>query len=210
MTRTKQNWIVYSQVLLACVIFLTGCTARELEERRFPLALEVDAKDDGLIFTCGWSYIAGGTEEEADKSSLDEKELLEDVDREWEVDNDKITMVYGACVEEALQRVQNLQDKYVDYSQVKAVLLGKTLRDNETLLQEVFRWLEQTPEIARNILIFEADDLKLEEIQKRSQGQPGAYLENLYKNNEKYRDKAGTLKEVLYRDSSKGTVAKYR
>ncbi len=170
----------------------------------------MDAKDDGLIFTCGWSYIAGGTEEEADKSSLDEKELLEDVDREWEVDNDKITMVYGACVEEALQRVRNLQDKYMDYSQVKAVLLGKTLRDNETLLQEVFRWLEQTPEIARNILIFEADDLKLEEIQKRSQGQPGAYLENLYKNNEKYRDKAGTLKEVLYRDSSKGTVAKYR
>ena len=45
MTRTKQNWIVYSQVLLACVIFLTGCTARELEERRLPLALEVDAKD---------------------------------------------------------------------------------------------------------------------------------------------------------------------
>ena len=202
MTRTKRNWIVYSQLLLACMIFLTGCTARELEERRFPLALEVDAKDDRLIFTCAWSYIPGGTEEEADKSSLDEKELLEDDDREWEVDNDKITTVHAVSVEDALQSVQNLQDKYVDYSQVKAVLLGKALRDNEALLQEVFSWLEQTPEIARNILIFEADDLKLEEIQKRSQGQPGAYLENLYKNNEKYRDKAGTLKEVLYRDPS--------
>lgn len=204
MNRNKNKRIIWCLMLLLGGVFLTGCSAKELESRRFPLVLELDVKEDAILFGCAWPTVKddggkqtttemmeGGTEPEKESENLNGNQL---------VNNEKITRVTGMTLAEAIENVQSLQDKYVDYSQVKAVIWGKGLVKNERLQKEVLEWLEDSPFFARNILIFQGKtkDLSLETIQEHAQGQPGAYLENLYKNNEKFQEYTVTLREFLY------------
>lgn len=51
----KKKFAVGGMLLFLCGIFLlAGCSARELESRRFPLVLEIDAQGQELIFACAW------------------------------------------------------------------------------------------------------------------------------------------------------------
>lgn len=188
-------------LLAAIPVFLGGCTARELESRRFPLALEVGSRDGKLTFACAWPYVDGGTQEENGESvNMDEAEIGENINEDWKVNNDKLTEVLAENVDDAVKKIQNLQDKYVDYSQVKAILWDRSLEKDSPLGEQVLEWLEKNPVFARNILIFDTDreKLSLELVQKESQGQPGIYLENLYRNNTDYQESTKTLREVLY------------
>lgn len=101
---------------------------------------------------------------------------------------------------EAVKNVQSLQDRYVDYSQVKAILWRSGLKENPQLEREVLLWLEENPAISGNILVFrgKTQDLSLEIIQEHAQGQPGDYLENLYRNNEEFQNYTCTLNDLLY------------
>lgn len=257
--------------LLLLSFILTGCTARELETRSFPLALEIGVSEGQLVWACAWPYGAAGSGEEAggeDKEEEkwgeenekeengeelsredmgEEKSLVEEnpswerdgaeeddgketgdeklqeeqpkqseekstekvendtlesqkINKELQINNREITCVAAPTIEEAVRAVQNFQDRYVDYSQVKAILWDRSLKEDPEMERQVLRWLEENPVFARNILIFdvEKDDLNLEMVQQRSQGQPGSYLENLYKNNDRYREHTRTLEEVLY------------
>lgn len=255
--RRGMDWLRYGRSVfrICCIcgaaslcLVLSGCTARELEERRFPLVLELSARDGELIFSCGWPYAGGAQEEEgapdekgnimeegrerqqAEEYALDEAGNImeeegadqqredgkkrqnekteainnsknsENVNKEWVKNDEKITSVKADTVEEAVKKIQNLQDKYVDYSQVKAVLWEDSMKQYPELEQQILDWMEKTPDFARNLLIFHLieGELSLDQVQKRSQGQPGIYLENLYRNNEQIRGRVKTLEEVLY------------
>lgn len=207
MDRNKNFTAGWIALLLCVTLFLGGCSARELESRRFPLVLEIDAEEEELIFACAWPTVKddGGKQNTAEVT-----EGREETEKESEnsngiqlVNNEKITRVSGKTLQEALNNVQSLQDKYVDYSQVKAIIWGKDLVKNLQLYQEVLEWLESSSYFARNILIFQGktQDLSLETIQENAQGQPGAYLENLYKNNKKFQEHTMTLREFLYIDN---------
>ncbi|MDO5345099.1 MAG: hypothetical protein Q4E91_05085 [Lachnospiraceae bacterium] len=189
-------------VLLAAPVFLWGCTARELESRRFPLALEVGSREGRLTFACAWPYVSGETQPEQDESSMDETDISENINKDGQINNDKITKVLADSIGEAVEKVQNLQDKYVDYSQVKAILWDRSLDADSPLGEQVLDWLEKNPVFARNILVFDTEETKmnLEQVQKQAEGQPGKYLENLYRNNSDYQKTTKTLKEVLYGD----------
>lgn len=203
-------------VLAAVSFLLTGCSARELESRCFPLVLEINVNDGQLVLGCAWPTVKenGGKQSQDNTAGSNEKagEELEEktgqnTGKESEngirydlVNDDKITRVTGKSLDEAVNNIQSLRDKYVDYSQVKAILRGYSLENSPELEQEVLEWLENDPAFSRNILIFQGktQDLSLETIQEHAQGQPGAYLENLYKNNELFQKYTRTLAEVLY------------
>ena len=203
-------------VFAAASFWLTGCSARELESRCFPLALEISVNDGQLVLGCAWPTVKenGGKQSQDNTAGSNEKAAEEIEEKAGQgngkenengirydlVNDDKITRVAGKSLEEAVKNVQSLRDKYVDYSQVKAILWGYSLENNPELKQEVLEWLENDPAFSRNILIFqgETQDLSLETIQEHAQGQPGAYLENLYKNNELFQKYTRTLAEVLY------------
>ena len=203
-------------VLAAASFLLTGCSARELESRCFPLVLEINVNDGQLVLGCAWPTVKenGGKQSQDNTAGSNEKAAEEIEEKAGQgngkesensirydlVNDDKITRVTGKSLEEAVKNIQSLRDKYVDYSQVKAILWGYSLENNPELKQEVLEWLENDPAFSRNILIFqgETQDLSLETIQEHAQGQPGAYLENLYKNNELFQKYTRTLAEVLY------------
>ena len=178
--------------LITAGILLTGCTAIELEDRKFPLALELSTREDRIVLACAWPGLEQSgkqNEEDADNSRENEKDI-----------DGNITRVEADSIEEAVQKIQKLQEKYVDYSQVKAILWDASLAANSGLEQPVLEWLEQMPAFAGNILIIPVDDgeLTLEQVQERAEGQAGTYLENLCRNNTEYRDSVRTLTEVLY------------
>lgn len=194
-------------VLAAVLFFLTGCGARELESRRFPLVLELDAREGKLILGCAWPTVKENgskqTQEEGDRMEEDGAQQGESPEQEEEkplVNDEKITRVEGSDMEEAVDKLQSLQDRYVDYSQVKAILWGSGLKEIPKLSQEVLAWLEENPVISGNVLVFQGKtrDLSLELIQEHAQGQPGDYLKNLYKNNEEFQKYTSTLKDLLY------------
>ena len=203
-------------VLAAASFLLTGCSARELESRCFPLVLEINVNDGQLVLGCAWPTVKenGGKQSQDNTAGSNEKAAEEIEEKAGQgngkesensirydlVNDDKITRVTGKSLEEAVKNIQSLRDKYVDYSQVKAILWGYSLENNPELKQEVLEWLENDPAFSRNILIFqgETQDLSLETIQEHAQGQPGSYLENLYKNNELFQKYTRTLAEVLY------------
>ena len=116
------------------------------------------------------------------------------------INGDKITRVTGSSLEDALKNMQGLRDQFVDYSQVQAILWGRGLEASPELRQEILTWLEEDPAFSGNILVFQGKtrDLDLETVQEHAQGQPGDYLKNLYKNNERFQEYTITLRELLY------------
>ena len=143
MDRRSKKWIRYLKLLGCCVLcgfLLAGCTARDLEERRFPMALELSSAGEELVLSCAWA-------ENSQKNNEVE-----------EADQPDITRVTAQTVQEALQKVQSLQDKYVDYSQVKAIVWHDSLPEQSALGKQALAWLEETPELARNILVFLVPD----------------------------------------------------
>lgn len=201
--RRRKRLRELSVILAVAQVFLWGCTARELESRRFPLALEVGCREGRLSFACAWPSVSGEVQPEKEEGSMGESDIGENINEDWQVNNDQVTEVLAESIGEAVEKVQNLQDKYVDYSQVKAILWNRSLDAESRLGRQVLDWLEKNPVFARNILIFDADGekLNLELVQKQAGGQPGKYLENLYRNNTDYRETTKTLEDVLYGDS---------
>lgn len=220
------GYVLTALCLCLAGAFLTGCSARELESRAFPLALEVGALDGEVVLACAWPGTGDENAQEGGQSGamIEEKEteeketegqdgiLGEDTEGQpaetleeagaWSfpVNNNSMTAVRAPSIQEAARQVQNLQDKYVDYSQVKAILWDVSLRDEAGLKEEILAWLEEDPAFARNILIFQvsSQELTLENVQERGQGQAGTYLENLYRNNPGFQENVRTLEEVLY------------
>jgi len=209
-------------LLMTETLCLTGCTGKELEQRRFPLALSIDSVQDQVVLTCAWPGEEGGetgesgggkTEnrdvgngEEGMKEEAGQNEETEEQsgkrlqNTRFLVNEDAITQTAGATIQEAAEAVQALQDKYVDYSQVKAILWGPGLKKEPELTEQVKNWLEKTPAFARNLLVFdqERSGLDLETVQEKSRGQAGAYLENLYENQTLYRNSVRMLQDLLY------------
>ncbi|MDD3794703.1 MAG: GerAB/ArcD/ProY family transporter [Lachnospiraceae bacterium] len=225
----KRKTVLAGLLLLSAGILLglTGCTAKDLEVRRFPLVLEIGVKEGRLEVACAWPEDGGAMQEEsgseAEESGSEAEESGSEAQESQETDiketeakvteiketerinvsgenRGNITRVTAGGMEEAILEIQALQDRYVDYSHVKAILWQDSLHREEQQETKVLEWLETEPDFARNILIFQTEEegLTLEEVQRQSKGQPGAYLENLYQNNPLYQEKTGTLEQFLY------------
>ena len=99
------------------------------------------------------------------------------------------------------KQVEEYGDRYIDYSHVKAIIWDEKLEQYPTLEQEIYEWLAAEPAFAANLLIYPAREsgLTLEQVDERSDGEIGVYLENLYRNNKRLRESAVTLGKMTAR-----------
>lgn len=226
-------------LLIAVSFFVGGCTAREPEERLFPMALEIGIENGQLAVTYAWNEGQGpartysGTAEKEGRSGSDmESEEQEEDGREVkqgaqensaggtesggqensgtdmnyekkgsqeemnvpQAGEDIITLL-GSSLEQIRMQETELTERYMDYSHVKAIVLNGNLSEEPELLRQVMEWLAGEPAFASGLIVYRGGSggLSLQEAEARSSGQIGDYLENLYKNSEKYRNMSTTL-----------------
>lgn len=244
--RKKRRRVPLALLGAALCFFLSGCTARELEERLFPMALEIGTKNGMVELTYAWNEGSGpGSKQEPgenggekseekkeekgegdDAEKRDDAEQMNDAektddageedteeadgleksdesDKESGADNgneeQNLTTFCAGTLSEIREQVLEYTGQYVDYSHVKAVIMDESLAQYPELEKELLEWMEAEPEFATSLIVYPAQrsGLSLKTISGKAQGRIGPYLENLYKNNEKYRESAITLGEVL-------------
>lgn len=92
---------------------------------------------------------------------------------------------------------QEKSSKYLDYGQVKCVVLRQDIAEDEAGRRDVLTCLEGMPVFARNILIFAGTEDVLEQVEMKDKG-IGSSLEGFYKNVPgRSREDAVTLGELL-------------
>lgn len=210
--RKKGRGLPLTLLGAAVCLLLSGCTARELEERLFPMALEIRMENDALCVTYAWNEGSGpGSKQEPGENGEEkesETEAEEETKAEWKGEEarapavsvgENLTVFRASSLSGVWDQLLEYTGQYVDYSHVKAVIVDESLAGYPLLEAELLEWMEAEPEFATSLLLYPAQKsgLLLEEISEKAQGRVGPYLENLYKNNEKYRETAVTLGEVL-------------
>ena len=200
--------LVFGILLAAAVCFLGGCTAREPEERLFPMALEIGVQEGELTVTYAWNEGQGparsysGEEEQQDNEGKNGEAEMQggaDSDSADQSAAEDLVTLRGSSLEDIHRQEAELTERYMDYSHVKAVILRDSLRQAPELEADVMRWLAQETAFASGLIVYRSspDVLTLAQASERSSGQIGKYLENLYKNSEKYRESATTLGNVI-------------
>lgn len=237
--RGRQKKAEMAALLLLLCLILTGCTAKELEDRMFPMALEIRAEGDGIAMTYAWngeSASGSGGGEKADAANQEEESETEQTENGFETEPESqeaqgritggtiiksmeaegmeqeeesemnrepeeqgnLTVFRGRTLAEIQKQVEAYSDRYMDYSHVKALILDEKLEQYPELEQEIYEWLTGDPAFAASLIIYPAEKsgLSLEKVDRRSDGETGTYLENLYQNNRTIREAATTLGEM--------------
>lgn len=129
----------------------------------------------------------------------DETAVKEQASGKYAETRDGITIFRGNSLKEIQEKTTAFSERYMDYSHVKAILLDRSLSEVPELERTVIGWLAQEPAFASGLIIYETDEeeLALEQVQRQAGGQVGKYLENLYKNNETYREQSTTLGQLI-------------
>lgn len=178
-------------IMLAAVFFITGCSARDPEERLYPLALEIGMQDGQLAVTYAWSEGLGPAMAQANKSG--------DMHTDQISSSKNLTTLKGNSLAEIQKLETEFSERQLDYSHVKAIILRDNLQSNPEIQREVMNWMAGDPALASGLLVYRSGDQApgLKEAEEHSSGQVGTYLENLYKNSETYRAMATSLGEVI-------------
>lgn len=242
--RKKQKSVRVTALFMVLCMLLSGCTAKELEDRMFPMALELQVEGDHLAMTYAWSgdrasgsgggareeekesesesgaesgsgseasdsesgaasepesgaESGAGSEPESGLSSENEQSRVTDSVSFTEEPEERgnLTVFRGVSLEEIGKQVEEYSDRYVDYSHVKALIIDENLEKYPELEQEMYAWLAGEPAFAASLIIYPAQKsgISLVQVDERSDGQIGVYLENLYENNQKLREVSTTL-----------------
>lgn len=203
----KQAGKVLALVLVAAAVsfYLSGCTAREPEERLFPMALEISVVESGantdqsmaakteagksrIAVTYAWNQGMGSNS--ASSKTNDEDPAME---------RDLLSSFSGPTLMDVRKQVTAFSERYVDYSHVKAIILDENLSSVPEQEAEVIQWFAGEPAFASGLIVYprQASGLTLKQAAANSSGEIGIYLEQLYKNNEEYRKSSTTLGRII-------------
>ncbi len=186
-------------LLLVSVLLLGGCTSYEPEERLFPMAMQIDVENGGLVMTYAWNENAGPGSIAAAGSGVEDKSGDENKEDTGDADTGGLTVFRGASLEEIRKKTDKFTERYMDYSHVKAIIIDENLKSDSELEAEVMEWLTGESAFASGLIVYpkEESGLTLQLVQQRAGGEVGRYLENLYENNETYREKSTTLGRII-------------
>lgn len=177
--------------LFVLLVLLSGCTKRELEDRYFPLAMELHNTDGAYRVEYAMPNMGEETGQVKGGNSEDEKEKKDT----------KEESSAGNTVEEACKEYQEYVDKYMDTGHIKAIILGTEILKNPQYLKDTLEYFESHAVFARSTLIFayeEEEQESLVSLTASNQDSLGTYLENLIMNNpNRKEEKKITLGDLL-------------
>lgn len=178
----KKTKMAASLLMILCTTFLLGgCSTTELENRNFPLAMGIDEDDDFCRISYKFQNLSAIADEKATVSSGTDFYIR---------DKDFFT---------AISKYANDSNKILDYNHMKAIVLSEDYVEDMDSLNEFLQVCEKEELIARNTLLFFAEDAgEILALDKNLDAAIGTYLEELIESREDYKLKdAVTLGDLL-------------
>ncbi|MFV0343334.1 MAG: endospore germination permease [Anaerocolumna sp.] len=171
--KKKSKKAIINASLILCIamgtLTLTGCSEMaEVEDRNFIQAIGIDTSEDDKITSY---YVLPDLKAMTEQGNEDPKKLVQQYEDKdyWEIEEN--------------YSLEN--NKRLDFSHLKVILLGKNTAQNEDALTEFLTYVENKYEIGRNTLVFlsETTAEDIISITGDLEGGVGDYLEKLYRIN---------------------------
>lgn len=167
---------------MTVVLLLNGCSARELEDKGFPMAIGIDKDEENIVLTFDFPDLS-----ESEKGESPSQRPLS-------------FSVEGGAYYESQKAYENNTNKVLDYSHLKAIVISQEfLADNEEL-RELLAWLEQEEVLARNTCLFVAQDRasNILALTGQTSGTMGKYLEQMVDTQEDFKaNKVVTIGDLM-------------
>lgn len=105
----------------------------------------------------------------------------------------------GIKPEDAEEKFDENQEKYLDMGHIKTVILGKRILKNKDTLDELLGYLEEKPSVGANIYVFACDDVnRLMSLDSTGTESLGDYLKGILENNLEEKGKNAVTLQDLY------------
>lgn len=181
--RRKTRRLMCCAAFLCSLLFLSGCSTMELENRNFPLAMGVDEEDGNCRISYKFQNLAAVADQNAD-SAANTDFYIEDTD-----------FFTG------ISKYANDTNKILDYNHMKTLVLSEDFIEDEEALEQFLEVCQKKDLIARNTLLFFAEDAgKILALDENVGTAIGSYLEELIESREDYKLKDAATLGDLYND----------
>lgn len=179
----KNRIVTIVSMIFLAVICLGGCGNTELEERNFPLAAAVTLTKENYQMAFGFEQLKDVADEKSEK------------------ENTSVLLAEGKDCMELFLHADGENPGEMDYNHLKALILNRSLLENEKQLGAFLGYLEEENLFSRNTLLFVTEDepdqvMKMDTVLKEP---VGTYLNERIASDERFKDSEAVTLGSLFR-----------
>lgn len=179
----KNRIVTIVSMIYLAVLCLGGCGNTELEERNFPLAAAVTLTKENYQMAFGFEQLKNVADEKSEK------------------ENTSVLLAEGKDCMELFLHADGENPGEMDYNHLKALILNRSLLENEKQLGAFLGYLEEENLFSRNTLLFVTEDepdqvMEMDTVLKEP---VGTYLNERIASDERFKDSEAVTLGSLFR-----------
>lgn len=179
----KNRIVTIVSMIFLAVLCLGGCGNTELEERNFPLAAAVTLTKENYQMAFGFEQLKDVADEKSEK------------------ENTSVLLAEGKDCMELFLHADGENPGEMDYNHLKALILNRSLLEDEKRLGAFLGYLEEENLFSRNTLLFVTEDEpdQVMEIDTVLKEPVGTYLNERIASDERFKDSEAVTLGSLFR-----------
>lgn len=179
----KNRIVTIVSMIFLAVLCLGGCGNTELEERNFPLAAAVTLTKENYQMAFGFEQLKDVADEKSEK------------------ENTSVLLAEGKDCMELFLHADGENPGEMDYNHLKALILNRSLLEDEKRLGAFLGYLEEENLFSRNTLLFVTEDepdqvMEMDTVLKEP---VGTYLNERIVSDERFKDSEAVTLGSLFR-----------
>ena len=179
----KNRIVTIVSMIFLAVLCLGGCGNTELEERNFPLAAAVTLTKENYQMAFGFEQLKDVADEKSEK------------------ENTSVLLAEGKDCMELFLHADGENPGEMDYNHLKALILNRSLLEDEKRLGAFVGYLEEENLFSRNTLLFVTEDepdqvMEMDTVLKEP---VGTYLNERIASDERFKDSEAVTLGSLFR-----------
>ncbi len=179
----KNRIVTIVSMIFLAVLCLGGCGNTELEERNFPLAAALTLTKENYQMAFGFEQLKNVADEKSEK------------------ENTSVLLAEGKDCMGLFLHADGENPGEMDYNHLKALILNRSLLEDEKRLGEFLGYLEEENLFSRNTLLFVTEDepdqvMEMDTVLKEP---VGTYLNERIASDERFKDSEAVTLGSLFR-----------
>lgn len=179
----KNRIVTIVSMIFLAVLCLGGCGNTELEERNFPLAAALTLTKENYQMAFGFEQLKNVADEKSEK------------------ENTSVLLAEGKDCMELFLHADGENPGEMDYNHLKALILNRSLLEDEKRLGAFLGYLEEENLFSRNTLLFVTEDepdqvMEMDTVLKEP---VGTYLNERIASDERFKDSEAVTLGSLFR-----------